>query len=302
MPGRRVRRPILWAAAAGLAIALAVLLAAGARVAAILVAYQAKQICSGVFVAGRDPAAVAADLAVDDLAALRHVHPELDTRRRIATAAGGPVVRLRVFRHGAGCAIVDEPAASRAAADFVADPDPATPSWDVTGPYSLAVLEPSSAPRDALTRVVDRAFAEPEPDRPRRTRAVVVIQRGRIVAERYAADVTAATPLLGWSMTKSVTSALIGILVRRGRLSLGAPAAIGEWQSPRDPRARITLDHLLRMSSGLRFAEDAVGPFSDAIRMLLLERDMAAFAVEQPLEAVPGTRWQYSSGTCVILS
>ncbi len=296
MPGRSVRRPVLWAAGSGLAVVLAVLLAAGARATSILVAYKAKQVCSGVFVAGRDAAAVAEDLAVDDLAALRYVQADVDARRRTVTAFFGPIDGIAQFRDGAGCAIVDEASGGASESEGV----PA--SWDLTGPYSLAVFEPATESGGALARAIDRAFAEPDPDRPRRTRAVVVVQAGRIVAERYAADVTAATPLLGWSMTKSVTNALVGILVHRGRLSLDAPVPVREWQSAGDPRARITLDHLLRMSSGLRFDEDGIGPFSDTIRMLFRERDMAGFAVSQPLEGVPGTRWQYSSATTVILS
>ena len=97
---------------------------------------------------------------------------------------------------------------------------------------------------DTLRAVLDRAFAEPDPERPRRTRAVVIVRDGHIVAERYAEGFTADTPLLGWSMTKTVTNALVGILVKEGRLSVDRPVPIPEWQAderatdhPRSPAA-----------------------------------------------------------------
>ena len=297
MPGRSARRPILWAAASGLVVGLVVAIAAGWRVASILVNYKAKQVCSGVFVSGRDAAAVDADLAIDDLAALRYVEADVDRRSGAVTASALGITAHAIARGEEGCAIVDAPAAGRTARSSSA----------ASGVRPLHVHAGSSEPGleqhdERLARVIDGAFLEPDPERLRRTRAVVVMQRGRVVGERYAGDVTASTPLLGWSMAKSAVNALLGILVQQGRLSLDDPVPIAEWRQPGDPRGAITLDHLLRMSSGLRFDEDVVAPFSDAIRMLLRERDMAAFALNQPLEAPPGTRWQYSSGTTVILS
>jgi CubicO group peptidase (beta-lactamase class C family) len=155
---------------------------------------------------------------------------------------------------------------------------------------------------DRLTGILDRAFAEPVPARPQRTRAVVIVYDGRIVGERYAPGLGPDTPLLGWSMTKSVINALVGILVRQGRLALDHAAPIREWQSPDDPRHAVTIEHLLRMSSGLRFDEDALAPITDTVHMLLAESDMAAYAIDTPLDDAPGSRWRYSSGTSVILA
>ena len=153
-----------------------------------------------------------------------------------------------------------------------------------------------------LKNVTERAFTEPDPAKPRRTRAVIVLYDGRIIAERYAAGFSRETPQLGWSMTKSVTNALVGVLVKEGKLKLRDPAPVPEWRSPGDPRAAITLDNLLRMSSGLRFKEDYKNPRSDAIRMLLAEPDAGAYAAEKPLEVAPNSRWSYSSGTANIIS
>jgi CubicO group peptidase (beta-lactamase class C family) len=129
-------------------------------------------------------------------------------------------------------------------------------------------------------------------------RAIVVVDHGRIVAERYAAGFSATTPLLGWSMTKSVVAGLVGILVKEGRLALDQPAG---WPAADGGRERIRIADLLAMSSGLRFNE-AYGAVSDVTRMLYLQPDMAGFARAQPLEHPAGEFWSYSSGTANILS
>jgi len=165
---------------------------------------------------------------------------------------------------------------------------------------SVAALP--AANRAAMDTVLDDAFAEPDSSHPRRTRAVVVIQHGAIVAERYADGVGPETPFIGWSMTKSVMNALLGIAVGKGLLQVDDPAPLHAWQLSGDPRSRITISDLLHMSSGLRFEERDGDPSSDVLRMLFREPDMAAFASSKPLTASPGSHWQYSSGTTVILS
>jgi CubicO group peptidase (beta-lactamase class C family) len=130
-------------------------------------------------------------------------------------------------------------------------------------------------------------------------RAVVVVDHGRIVAERYAAGFSAATPLLGWSMAKTVVAGLVGVLVKEGRLTLDQSAG---WATPGgDGRERIRIADLLSMSSGLHFNE-GYGAVSDVTRMLYLEPDMSEFARAQPLAHPVGEFWSYSSGTANILS
>jgi CubicO group peptidase (beta-lactamase class C family) len=131
---------------------------------------------------------------------------------------------------------------------------------------------------------------------------VVVVHRGRIIAEQYADGITADMPLLGWSMTKSVMNAVIGIAVRYGKLVLEDPAPVPEWQEPGDPRGAITVDELLRMSSALEFDEDYGNPFADVNRMLWDEPSAGGYAATLPLAGVPDTEWQYASGTTNILS
>ena len=116
---------------------------------------------------------------------------------------------------------------------------------------------------------------------------------------------TVATPLLSWSMAKSMLHAVVGMLVAEGRLSLDAPAPVPEWQTAGDPRAAITLQQLLDMRDGLDFNEVYEDPeVSDVLQMLFGrgQADMAAFAADRPLAAPPGTRFNYSSGTSNIVS
>lgn len=165
-----------------------------------------------------------------------------------------------------------------------------------------AVAKNPGVEREALARRVDRLFDAPETAE---TRAIVVLRDGRIIAERYAPGYHENTRFISWSMAKTVTGVLIGLLVADGRLQLDEPAPVPAWQRPGDPRGEITLRHLLQMRSGLRHTE-AGDPIyeSDEVRMLFLDgRDaMAAHAEAQPLEAEPGRKWEYSSATSVILS
>jgi CubicO group peptidase (beta-lactamase class C family) len=145
--------------------------------------------------------------------------------------------------------------------------------------------------------------------------AVVIVHRGRIVAERYGGEiehwdkpnepVDAATKLLSWSMAKSMLHAVVGMLVADGRLSLDTPAGVPRWQEPGDPRQVITLRHLLEMRDGLDFVEDYVDDqISDVIHMLFGDgkEDVAAYAESKGLAAAPGEHFSYSSGTSNIIS
>jgi CubicO group peptidase (beta-lactamase class C family) len=137
------------------------------------------------------------------------------------------------------------------------------------------------------------------------TWAVVVIHAGRLVFERYGPGRSADDTCRSWSMAKSITQALAGILVRDGKLDIRAPADVPEWASPGDPRGAITLDQLLRMSSGLAFTETYVsGEPSDVIEMLFGagQSDTAAFAAGFPLAHPPDSYFYYSSGTTNIVS
>lgn len=165
-----------------------------------------------------------------------------------------------------------------------------------------AVTDDAGAPRDQLARAIDDLFTKPGLGE---TRAVVVMANGKLAAERYGPGYTKDTRFISWSMAKTVTGVLIGMLVSDGLLALDAPAPVPLWQRQGDPRGEITLRHLLQMRSGLRHTEAGDPPYeSSEVRMLFLDgRDnMAKWAEEQPLEAEPGKQFEYSSNTSVILA
>lgn len=165
-----------------------------------------------------------------------------------------------------------------------------------------AVAKSPGVRREALARAVDRLFSASETEE---TRAVIVMHDGRIVAERYAPGYHENTRFISWSMAKTVTGVLIGLLVSDGRLRLDESAPVPAWQRPGDPRGEITLRQLLQMRSGLRHTEAGDPVYeSDEVRMLFLDgRDtMASYAEAQPLESEPGAQWKYSSNTTVILA
>jgi CubicO group peptidase (beta-lactamase class C family) len=254
--------------------------------------YIAKTMCSEHFVAGRpDPGRIWPDIReLSPLFAFGRY--ELDAEAQQVTGYLGPGLlrTTAVYREGLGCTLAAGVPAERLRGMALQDAAAPIPSsWR------------RAAPRPALEAALDEAFAEPGPDTHRHTRAVVVLHGGVIAAERYAPGFGPDTPLIGWSMTKSVTNNLIGLLVDDGLLDPDQPAPVPEWQQPGDPRRDIRLRDLLQMSSGLDF-EEAYEPGSDATNMLFTEFSAAGYAAAAPLAHAPGSHWYYSSGSTNILA
>lgn len=179
--------------------------------------------------------------------------------------------------------------------------DPAALAAVVADPHVPGAAS-ADVGREQLAQRIDALFAAQDAGE---TRALIVVRDGRIVAERYGPGYDRQTRFISWSMAKSVTGVLIGMLIADGRLQLDDPAPVPAWQRPGDPRGEITLRQLLQMRSGLRHVEGGNPPWqSDEVRMLFLDGrdDMARYAESQPLEADPGRKWVYSTNTSVILS
>ncbi len=150
--------------------------------------------------------------------------------------------------------------------------------------------------------VADALFTDPALSE---TRAVIVLQDGKRIYERYAPGYGPGNRFISWSMAKSVTSTLVGALVADGKLELDSPAPVPEWRAaPGDPRAAITLRQLLNMASGLKHSEAEPVETADTNRALFADKsgDIYAHAVSAPLESKPGTRFQYSTLTTIILA
>jgi len=294
-PGMSRRRRIFWSA---LALVLSAALVHGAwtlsRLAPMGTGYAAKTVCSGVFVSGRSPGAVLdEDVRADSHPLLKLVSASVDAERRRVTARFlGMAARVAQYRPGLGCTLV-----LGVELDALTQ-DPSEPPVNAPAEELPSGATRSDARHQALRAAVDWAF---DGDPARRTRAVVVLQDGRVAAERYAEGFSAHTPLPGWSMSKTVSAALAGVLVRQGRLAADRAGLLPEWDAPGDPRAQITLDQLLRMTDGIAFAERYEDPLSDVIVMLFGTGDSSGYAASKPLEVAPGTRWRYSSGTSNVL-
>lgn len=255
-------------------------------------AYSAKIACSNRFIADRDPQSVLAiDVQAPGHPLLGYIRLSVDEER------GEVVARLlglfgdgrAVHRPGLGCSVV--PAGASLAEMQTPPANAVTPDAQTLWPQGGRV-DASQDPRLAAI-LDDESLTGPG------MRAVVVVHDGRIVGERYADGFSAETPLLGWSMTKTVTAAIIGTLVRDERMALDQDELFEEWTI--DERASITLADLMAMSSGLEFNED-YGDVTDVTRMLYLQPDMAGFASEKPLAGPVGETFNYSSGTTLMLS
>jgi CubicO group peptidase (beta-lactamase class C family) len=162
----------------------------------------------------------------------------------------------------------------------------------------LSAVATSAAPRP---RPLDPLFAPGTEG----TRAALLIRNGQLIEKRYAPGYSDGNRFISWSMAKSVTAVLIGALVADGKLTLDAPVPFQEWQSPGDPRARITLRQMLNMASGLSHTEIGDPIYaSDTNRILFVDgtQAMAAAALAKPLEAAPGAKFEYSSMTSLLLA
>src|SRR5882757_423320 len=258
--------------------------------------YSAKIVCSNVFLAARNPEEVLSlDVQAPGIALLKFMQVSVDREHGVVRAGflGFIGDGLAQWQPGKGCSVVPD-------GKLDLDPLPTPLSAPAPAPIAAAALSPAASWPEGTAvhtelsrdRVLENdALAGPG------ARAIVVVDHGRIVAERYAPGFNAGTPLLGWSMTKTVMAGVIGLLVKDGRLKLDQA---GFWPG-KDGRERIRLRDLLAMSSGLQWNE-AYGAVSDVTSMLYLQPDMAAFARAQPLAHPVGEAWLYSSGTAVILS
>ncbi len=282
---------------------------------------EAQFLCSNVFISGRSAQSVLEQEGnlgerMGDIGALVEslMDCEVDFEDESAMCSILGAKRKSIYREHLGCTllygnrdwqVVPNEAVVRE--QETGDLTPSPPGQELLDWPTGDVLSGEIPPEVDVSQIeaaLDEAFSEPDPSSLRRTRGVVVVYDGEIVAERYAEaeGYSLLTPHYGWSMTKSVTNALIGILVGQGVLDIYAHAPVPQWGDPSDPRHAITMDQLLRMSSGLVFGEEYDSPLADVLKMLYSNiLDKADYAASQGLEAPPDTLFHYSSGTSVIL-
>jgi CubicO group peptidase (beta-lactamase class C family) len=294
----------LIAAAAAAAVCTAALTAVWPPHAArVATGFVSRILCSEVFVSGLDPDQVYRE-TLEAMPGVTAIDWAFDykvdrVRRDVTTSLLGLAKSRAIYRDGLGCTMqYGDERAELPAPPAIEPRQPLLP--EIAGPD---LVQPANA---ELKQALDRAFAEPDHPPFRHTKAVIVVKDGQVIAERYAAGYGVDTPILGFSATKSVISALIGVLVGQGKLTVNEPAPIAAWQNPNDPHHGITIDHLLRHTSGLAMGSSLNASLASAFgpvnRMKYLERDMAGFAERASLEAAPGTAWNYHDGNTIILS
>jgi CubicO group peptidase (beta-lactamase class C family) len=259
--------------------------------------FASKSIASGHFIDGRSQEMIENndnDIKLIDLA-----KNKIDKVAKFATASVyGLKERKAIYREGLGGTLINN--------DF-----------DITKPYdvpkrtnlnnNLAFPYGNNEPKDSvfenvnytkLNMAVANAF-DVKDNKEKRTRSILIIYKDKVIAEKYDTGFNKNSKILGWSMTKSITGTLFGILQKQGKINIYKPAPIKEWAN--DERKNITINDLLHMNSGLEWEEDYT-KISDATKMLFQAEDMSKVQIMKPAKFKPNTHWNYSSGTTNLLS
>jgi len=286
----------------GFALLLVIVLAGAgiylSSVMPIITGYAAKNLCSNVFVSGRQ----AEDIENIDLnfSFIKFTRNRVDYEDRSVTSRFLWGRSKAIYRDGFGSTLLrDVPEEVLGKAVFPVDTDPGyskdTTSWPLGDliPDTISTGIDKAAITGISRQLVANNAYNGNPF------AFIVLHKGLPVAEAYKPEFSKDTRFLSWSVAKSFANALTGILVKQGRMDIMQPADIEEWRG--DERSKITLNDILKMQSGLKWNED-YGSRSDVNLMLFNEGDMSRFAVKCPLEYPAGTSWKYSSGSANIIS
>jgi CubicO group peptidase (beta-lactamase class C family) len=264
----------------------------------IITGYSAKNLASGIFVAGRTQEAV----EQEDLnfSFIKFNRNKVDLEKKEVTSSFLWDKSKAIYIEGFGCVLVNEQSEDEIRnRPYSVVPQPNENTDTIAWPAGDRIADtiPAGIDMNKLNAVLDQAFA----DTPayKGTFAVAVVYKGQLVAEQYRSDMKPHTKFLSWSMAKSFTNALVGILVQKGQLNIDEPLSIDEWQA--DDRKKITLSNLMRMNSGLKWNED-YGNSSDVNNMLHKFGDMAQFTAQQPFEFPADSVWVYASGSTNLAS
>ncbi|HEY6976882.1 MAG TPA: serine hydrolase [Chitinophagaceae bacterium] len=269
----------------------------------IISAFGAKEICSCMFVSGRDKESIEREELQGFPLSLGSYEVNIEDSSVTGTV-WGLASKKAIYRKEIGCTVINNITEEKLRSQQFIIPSPPAVNTDTipwpNGDKMMGTI-PAGINKERLKAAVDKAFTEPYPGKQQRTRAVVIVYDGQLVVEKYADGFDKNMKMYGWSMAKSITAALIGTLVKQGKLNVNNPAPVPEWSDAKDPRHRITLEHLLQQTSGLDFSE-VYTRASDATNMLSKSGDMAAFAAGHSSDREPGTKFRYSSGNSNILA
>ena len=267
----------------------------------IISGYGAKNMASAIYLQQRQPA----DILKEDLGSFPFTLGTFTVNEKDSSVNGsiwGLAKKKAIYRQGLGVTLIngyDETEVRNQKMKLTVSIQQNNDS--IPWPYGDKIDDslPRNINSQKLAKAIDNVMKAEYEGKTAHTRSVLVVYDGQIIAEKYAPGFDKATVMLGWSISKSFTGALIGILVSQGKLDPNAAAPVPEWVNT--SKRNITLKHLLQQTSGLDFEENYTKP-SEVTNMLFKEGDMAAFAAKLPLKHATGTVFNYSSGNSNILS
>ncbi len=267
----------------------------------IMAGMAAKTVCSCVYVAGRSFESVR-EKELQVFPTLSRAGIELHNDSSV-TASILLAKAKAIYRKGLGCTLLAQSDETTVRGQKIIQASrPASDQDTIAWPMGNLIKDTlkTSIDINKIEKAVAQAFVEDNTEAPKNTLAVIVLHRGSIIAETYGPNITPQTKLMGWSMTKSITNALIGLLVNDGLLKVEASAPVSEWKE--DERSNITINNLLQASSGLAWSETYFNPYKDFHQMFIYSDDKGAYAASRPLAYEPNTHFQYSSASTNILS
>jgi len=263
----------------------------------IITGYAAKNLASDVFVGNRTQESVEAiDL---NFSFIKFTKNTIDYKKKEVTSRFLWSTSKAIYIEGFGCTLVQGNEAAIRQRPFKIVPLPAINPETVAWPAGDKLMD--TVPRGLDTKKLDAAIVKALKDTigNQGTFAVAVAYKNQLVAEKYHEGFSAKNRFLSWSIAKSFTNALVGIMLEKGLINIADKADIPEWKI--DKRSNITIENLMHMNSGLEWNED-YGNLSDVTLMLYNHADMAKFSFEKPLLARPDSLWFYSSGTTNIVT
>jgi CubicO group peptidase (beta-lactamase class C family) len=267
----------------------------------IISGFGAKNLASGLFLQHRNPDSIInQELSFFPVSLASY---DINTKDSSVTASVWGLAKSKaIYRPGIGCTLVKGLSEEEIRKQHFIIPAPPLENRDtIAWPYGEKIAEAAPAVIDTvqLNYALDNAMHALHKGEPAYTRAFLVLYDGKIVGERYAPGFDKNSRLIGWSMSKSLNAAVIGVLVKAGKLNPNAPAPVPEWKGT--DKEKITLKELLQQTTGLDFTEDYGAP-SEATNMLFKQSDMGAFTAKLPLKYAPGSMFYYSSGNANIIS
>ena len=267
----------------------------------IISGFGAKNMASGFFLQHRNPDSIInQELSFFPVSLATY---DINTKDSSVTASVWGLAKSKaIYRPGIGCTLVNGlPEEVIRKQHFIIPTPPLENRDTIAWPYGEKIADAAPPVIDTvqLNQALDNAMQALHKGEPAYTRAFLVLYDGKIVGERYAPGFDKNSRLIGWSMSKSLNAAVIGVLVKAGKLNPNAPAPVPEWKGT--DKEKITLKELLQQTTGLDFTEDYGAP-SEATNMLFKQSDMGAFTAKLPLKYAPGSMFYYSSGNANIIS